>query len=383
MNRRRRVGLVAGMTVVITILALLYPLIARGAGWLEVSFQYKWFLLLLLLIPLVFWAGTFGQDGRKPRLRIGMVAPLLAGPRGIRAHLRDLPGVLRAVALLFLIVAMARPVSVLRDQTGDQKGIDIILALDLSGSMRAILEGNAKDLPGQQQTPQPAGKRLTRIETAKLVIRDFIRRRKSDRIGVVVFGKDAYVLSPPTLDYYLLDQMVAKMTLGIIDGNATAIGDALGTAVARIRKSDARSKAIILLTDGDSNAGSISPDYAAHLATTIGCKVYTIQIGTGEEVDVEEGTNLLGQVVYGRGRFPVNPALLHQIAKETGGEAYIATDGKALADSMHKVLDSLEKTNFEASIGSFEDLFQLLLIPGVFLIGLDAVLRAWLLRRFP
>lgn len=382
MNRSRRVGLVAGMTFVITILALLYPLIARGAGWLEVSFQYKWFLLLLLVIPLVFWAGTFGQDGRKPRLRIGMVAPLLAGPRGIRAHLRDLPGVLRAVALLFLITAMARPVSVLRDQTGDQKGIDIVLALDLSGSMRAILDGNAKDLPGQPQQ-QPAGKRLTRLETAKLVIRDFVRRRKSDRIGVVVFGKNAYVLSPPTLDYYLLDQMVAKMTLGVIDGNATAIGDALGTAVARIRKSDARSKAIILLTDGDSNAGSISPDYAAHLASTIGCKVYTIQIGTGEEVDVEEGTNLLGQVVYGRGRFPVNPALLHQIAKDTGGEAYIATDGKALADSMHKVLDSLEKTNFEASIGSFEDLFQLLLIPGVFLIGLDAMLRAWLLRRFP
>src|SRR4029079_511582 len=108
------VGLVAGMTAVITILALLYPLLARGAGWLEVSFQYKWVLLLLLLSPLVFWAGTFGQDGRKPRLRIGMVAPLLAGPRGIRAHLRDLPGVLRTVALTFLIVAMARPVSILR-----------------------------------------------------------------------------------------------------------------------------------------------------------------------------------------------------------------------------------------------------------------------------
>ena len=105
--------------------------------------------------------------------------------------------------------------------------------------------------------------------------------------------------------------------------------------------------------------------------------------GTGEEVDVEEGTNLLGQTVYGRARFPVNPELLKRIAKETGGESYIATDGKALAESMHKVLDSLEKTNFEASIGSFEDLFQLLLIPGVLLVGLDALLRAWLLRRFP
>lgn len=381
MNRKRRIGLVAGMTIVVALLGLAYPWIARGTGWLEVSFQYRWFLLLLLVIPLVFWAGTFAQDGRKPRLRIGMVAPLLAGPRGLRAHLRDLPGVLRAVALTFLIVALARPVSVLHDQTGDQKGIDIVLTLDLSGSMRAVLESDAKDLP--TPTPLPTGKRLTRLETAKLVIRDFIRRRKSDRIGIVVFGKNAYVLSPPTLDYYLLDQMVAKMSLGVIDGNATAIGDAVGTAVARIRKGDARSKAIILLTDGDSNAGSISPDYAAHLATTVGCKVYTIQIGTGDEVDVEEGTNLLGQTVYGRGRFPVNPELLKRIAKETGGESYIATDGKALADSMHKVLDSLEKTNFEASIGSFEDLFQLLLIPGVLLIGLDALLRAWLLRRFP
>lgn len=382
MNRKRRIALVAGMTIVVALLGLAYPWLARGAGWLEASFQYKWFLLLLVLIPLVFWAGTFGQDARKPRLRIGMVAPLLAGPRGLRAHLRDLPGVLRAVALTLLILALARPVSVLHDQTGDQKGIDIVLTLDLSGSMRAVLESDAKDLPSLP-TPLPAGKRLTRIETAKLVIRDFVRRRKSDRIGVVVFGKNAYVLSPPTLDYYLLDQMVAKMTLGIIDGNATAIGDAVGTAVARIRKSDARSKAIILLTDGDSNAGSISPDYAAHLASTVGCKVYTIQIGTGEEVDVEEGTNLLGQTVYGRGRFPVNPELLQRIAKETGGESYIATDGKALAESMHKVLDSLEKTNFEASIGSFEDLFQLLLVPGVLLIGLDALLRAWLLRRFP
>ncbi|MFS8071993.1 MAG: BatA domain-containing protein, partial [Byssovorax sp.] len=129
MNRKRRIGLVAGMTIVVALLGLAYPWIARGTGWLEVSFQYKWFLLLLLLIPLVFWAGTFAQDGRKPRLRIGMVAPLLAGPRGLRAHLRDLPGVLRAVALTLLIVALARPVSVLHDQTGDQKGIDIVLTL--------------------------------------------------------------------------------------------------------------------------------------------------------------------------------------------------------------------------------------------------------------
>jgi Ca-activated chloride channel family protein len=254
--------------------------------------------------------------------------------------------------------------------------------MDLSGSMRAVLDGDPRDLPGFQP-PSQRGRRLTRLDTAKIVIKDFISRRKTDRIGVVVFGKSAYVLSPPTLDYFLLNQMVSKMTLGVIDGNATAIGDAVGTAVARLRRSDARSKAIILLTDGDSNAGSIAPDYAAHLASTVGCKVYTIQIGTGDEVDVEEGVDLFGQPIYTRRPFPVNPELLRKIAKDTGGQAFIATDGKALAESMHAILDSLEKTRFEASISSFEDLFPLLLIPGVLLLGLDALLRAWLLRRFP
>ena len=191
------------------------------------------------------------------------------------------------------------------------------------------------------------------------------------------------MLSPPTLDYHLLGQLVSKMTLGVIDGDATAIGDAVGAAVARLRRSDAKSKVVILLTDGDSNAGMISPEYATHLATTIGAKVYTIQIGNDDEVDVEEGTDLFGQPVYVRHRYPVNPVLLQKMAEETGGQAFIATDGKALADSMHSVLDHLEKTRFEASVASFEDLFPFLLIPGVLLVALDALLRAWLLRRFP
>jgi Ca-activated chloride channel homolog len=376
-----RVAIAIGATLVALGLALIYPWVRRGTGWLDASFQYPWFLVLLLVVPVVWWWGTFGQDRRKPRLRIGTIAPLLRGPRGGRSYLRDVPGVLRAGALIFLILAMARPISVLRDQSGDEKGIDIVVVLDLSGSMRAVLDGDPRELPGHQ--PLAPGKRLTRLDTAKIVIKDFISRRKTDRIGVVVFGKSAYVLSPPTLDYYLLNQMVSKMTLGVVDGSLTAIGDAVGTAAARLRRSDARSKAIILLTDGDSNAGSIAPEYATHLATTVGCKVYTVQIGTGDEVDVEDGVDLFGQPVYTRHRFPVNPELLKKMAKETGGQAFIATDGRALAESMHAILDSLEKTSFEASIASFEDLFHLLLIPGVFLLGVDALLRAWILRRFP
>ncbi|MCC6551589.1 MAG: VWA domain-containing protein [Polyangiaceae bacterium] len=377
----RRTALALLATLAAAVLAAAYPLAARRDAWLGASWQNKWLLLGLLLVPPVWYWGVFAQDARKPRLRLGTVAPLVAGPRGIRSHLRDVPGALRAVAVAFLVLAMGRPVSVLSDQRSDDKGIDIVLARDLSGSMRAVLDADPGSLPGN---PAPKrGRRPTRLDTAKLVIQDFIGRRRTDRIGVVVFGKTAYVLSPPTLDYPLLSQMVSKMSLSVIDGSATAIGDALGTAVARLRRSDALSKVVILLTDGDSNAGSISPDYAAHLATTVGAKVYTIQIGGDDEVDVEDGIDLFGQPRYVRRRFPVNPALLREIAKKTGGEAYVATDAKALSDSMHDVLDKLEKTRFEASIASFEDLFPLLLIPGAVLVGLDALLRAWLLRRFP
>lgn len=380
MSRGARVALAIGATFVVTTLAFAYPWVARGDAWLDATWQQPWLLLGLILVPPLWYWGTFAQDRRKPRLRIGTVAPLARGPRGLRTYLRDVPGILRAVAVGMLVLAIARPVSVLRDERSDEKGIDIVLVMDLSGSMRAVLDTTPGALPGNPHLPR---KRPTRLDVSKIVVEDFIGRRKSDRIGVVVFGKSAYVLSPPTLDYHLLTELVSKMTLSVIDGSATAIGDAIGTAVARLRRSDAQSKAIILLTDGDSNAGSIAPEYATHLAQTVGCKVYTIQIGNADEVDVEDGVDLLGQPTYVRHRFPVNPALLQKMAKQTGGESYVATDGRALAESMHKVLNSLEKTRFEASISSFEDLFPFLLVPGVALVGLDALLRAWLLRRFP
>lgn len=380
MNQAKRVALVLAMTLLTAIGALTYPFLARRYAWQGAHFEQPWLLLGLLVVPVVWYMGTFAQDRRKPRLRVGTVAPLLKGPRGLRAHLRDLPGVLRAVAIAMLVLSVARPISILQNETRDDKGIDIVIVMDLSGSMRAVLDTDAGSLPGRPKLPS---KRPTRLDVSKLVVEDFIARRQTDRIGVVVFGKDAYVLSPPTLDYKLLDKLVSSLSLSVIDGSATAIGDALGTAVARLRRSDAHSKVVILLTDGDSNAGSIAPDYATHLATTVGTKVYTIQIGSGDEVDVQEGVDLFGQPSYVRHRFPVNPELLQKIAKQTGGEAFVATDGKALSASMHSILNSLEKTRFEASISSYEDLFPLLLIPGVLLVGLDALLRAWLLRRFP
>ncbi|MEZ4300234.1 MAG: VWA domain-containing protein [Polyangiaceae bacterium] len=376
-----RVLLAIGMTLALVALGVLYPYLARDIIWADVTWEHPIALVLLALVPVVWLFGTVLADVFKPRLRLGTVGPLATGPRGLRAWLRDLPGSARASALVFLIVALARPVTLLSDEKADDKGIDIVVVLDVSMSMAAVLDADPTVLPGAPH-PQP-GKRLTRLDTAKLVIDDFITRRKSDRIGVVVFGRSAYVLSPPTLDYHLLGQLVSRVQLGVVDGYGTAIGDAVGTAVARVRKSDAASKVIILLTDGDSNAGQIAPEYAATLAANIGAKVYTIQIGNGEEVDVFEGTDPFGQPVYRKRRFPVNPELLKAIAQKTGAEAYVATDAAALVGSMHSVLDALEKTRFEASVSSFEDLFPLFLIPGALLIALDALLRAWVLRRFP
>ncbi|MDP9034727.1 MAG: VWA domain-containing protein [Myxococcota bacterium] len=169
----------------------------------------------------------------------------------------------------------------------------------------------------------------------------------------------------------------------MIDSSKTAIGDAVGTAVARMRHSNARSKAVVLLTDGDSNEGIISPEYSAHLAQKEGVRVYTVQIGNGDDVDVQTGTDLFGQPFYERKHFPVNPDLLRTMAHETDGQSFIATDRSGLEQSMHAILDHLQKTKFESQASTMEDLFPFLLIPAAVLIALEAVVRLALVRRFP
>ncbi len=370
-----------GLTVIVLGLALIYPWMVRGEAWFYAEWQSKWALLALIAVPPVWWWSTFGQDQRRPRLKIGTTIPLRRAPRGWRVRLRDLPGILRAVAIAFFALALARPVSVLSDATGEERGIDIVVVLDLSGSMQAILDAEPEDLPAELRPKK--NQRLTRLDTAKVVVQDFISRRQTDRIGAVVFGSNAYLLSPPTLDYALLSKLISQLELNVIDGGQTALGDALFTAVARLRRSDAQSKVVILMTDGFNTGGRVSPDKAIEAATTHGAKVYTIQIGDGAEVEVLNGYSPFGKPIYGRARYPTDPALLKKISDKTGGEAFIATDAKALRESMHSILDQLEKTRFEASVAHYEDLFPFLLIPGVVLIGLEALLRSLLLRRFP
>lgn len=403
-NRWTRGAAVVLATVAALALALAWPALARGEAWASARWSVwpgplgpnastadtlGWLVragwcgalaLTLASVPFVVWRMTLGADARVPRLGVPTILPLSVGPRGWRTAFRDAPGVLRGAALVLAVLALGRPESVLRGESEEEKGIDIVLVLDLSGSMTAVFDAPTAQAPS---SGHGAHTRPTRLDVAKDVLIDFVRRRKTDRIGVVVFAKQAFVLSPPTLDYGLIATLVSRIELGVIDPNKTAIGDAVGTAVARVRRSTARSKAVVLLTDGDSNEGVVSPEYSAHLAQAEGVRVYTVQIGNGDDVDVFKGVDLFGQPVYARERFPVNPALLRSMAHETGGEAFIATDKSGLEKSMHAILDHLEKTKFESQVAAMEDLFPFLLLPAVVLIAAEALVRLALVRRFP
>jgi Ca-activated chloride channel family protein len=352
--------------------AIPYGLIA--AVFVPATGAYLWFLqsvesfrfahpFALVLVPiavaLVLWAGIRHAPGRRAALMHSRASELGTRKRGIVAKLRDLPMVLRLLAVVLLGVALARPQSARRDDELELEGIDIVVTLDLSGSMEET------DL-----VPN-------RLEAAKVVIQDFVKRRPSDRIGLVIFGRDAYTYIPPTLDHGTFLRMLAELHLGIIDGKGTAIGNGLGVALARLRRSEAHSKVIILLTDGDSNAGNISPLQATGYAQKMGVKIYTILAGDNDSSDVP---------VTARGarqRYPVNPKLLEQIATQTGGTPYLATDTRALAQRFQNILEDLEKSRIRDRAILYAELYPRVLWPAFLVLLLEIALRLSRLRRLP
>jgi Ca-activated chloride channel homolog len=216
-----------------------------------------------------------------------------------------------------------------------------------------------------------------RISVAKEVLKNFISSRQNDRIGLVVFAGEAYTQCPLTLDYRVLQELLEQVKTGVIvDG--TAIGNALATAVNRLRESDAKSRVVILLTDGDNNAGNISPLQAAQIAKDLGIRVFTILIGRGGRVPYPTGTDLFGRTLYEQVEIDVNPELLQEIARTTGGNAYQATDRETLERGLAQVLDSLEKSKIYEAGGSaqYDEWYARLFLPaamlGLFGLGLRA-----------
>lgn len=233
------------------------------------------------------------------------------------------------VAIVLLGIALARPVSVEKVITPPVEGKDIMIALDISGSMEAL------DF-------QPKN----RIEAAKGVIEQFVRSRSSDRLGLVFFARESFLQVPLTSDYTMFVNLLRKLETGVIE-DGTAIGNGLALAISRLEQSKAKSRLVILLTDGDNNSGNVSPEAAAKAAKDIGVKVYTVLIGTNKPVPFPAGKDIFGRDTYQTVTMKVNPELLQSIADTTGGKFYrsISTDElrRAFAE-----IDALEKSPLPA-----------------------------------
>ena len=321
-----------------------------------VKWKNPWALVLFAACPLLAWVQFHLRVTRAPTLAYSRVGELSMTRPGIIWYLSSLPGVLRITAIALIVVALARP-QTYKDETIEVEGIDIMIVLDLSKSMEE------RDL------------RRNRLDAGQRTIRNFLCNRQNDRIGLVVFAQKAMTQHPLTLDYNSLDQIVADLAIGDVPEMGTAIGDALALALGSLRRSEDKSKVVILLSDGDSNwTTKFDPVEAKNLAKKMNVKVFTILLGRAGGAGGQFGSN----------RYAVNPELLRSIAKETGGQYFRAGDDAQLEDSFNKVRDTLDKSRHkQVRRVPNQELFGKFVIIAVFLLFLEILLRLTRFRRFP
>lgn len=328
-----------------------------------IRFEDPWLLVFFILVPLIIlyqWKGM----GRN-RVRFSSLDNLKRLKKSTSIFLRYILLVLRCLAVVLLVMALARPQSGTKATEVLTEGIDIILCLDTSGSMQAL------DFKWKNE-------RQNRLQVVKKVVSDFIKGRKNDRIGMVVFGEEAFTQCPLTLDYGVLLSFLDQVKIGMA-GDSTAIGSALGTCVKRLR--DLKSKVVILLTDGRNNAGSVSPETAAEIAKTFNVKTYTIGVGTEGEVPFLVDTIFGKRYVYQR--VDLDEETLKGIAEITGGTYFKATNTKAL-EEIYNQIDKLEKTKVEVKeYMEYQELFGWFLLPGLACILLEIILSNTRFRKIP
>ena len=277
---------------------------------------------------------------------------------------------LRLLTVALLIMAMARPQTGRKHTEVRTKGIDIVLVVDTSGSMQAL------DLDADR----PINRRRNRLEIAKAVVEDFVQGRKNDQIGLVVFGSEAFTQCPLTLDHGILATFLERVEIGIA-GDATAIGSAVGTAVKRLRDSQAESKVIILLTDGRNNAGSLDPRKAAEIAKTFDIKIYAVGAGTRGKAPFVVDSFFGKQVVYES--VEIDDQVLEEMAQMTGGAYYRAEDKQALT-SIYDEIDELEKTEISTNTYmEYNERYRWFLLPAVGLLLMEVVLLGTRFRKLP
>ena len=341
------------------------------------------FLMLLLVLPsLVFVLRWSRKQSIVPILHFSDFRHgFAAGVQQMRQTLsiKALPtlSILRFVVLALLIFTLARPQLSESRAHKFAEGIDILLVLDISESMRA------EDFSGPLANRKLAVKSevANRIQIAKSVINDFLSHRENDRIGLVMFAGESFTLCPLTLDYSVLIELLRDVQIGqLADG--TAIGDALATATHRLEISESKTKIVILLTDGENNAGSIDPETAAALAQSSGIKVYTIGMGTEGGARIPYADTTFGKR-YREVLTYLDEGTLKQIASITGGRYFRATDTQSL-QQIYAEIDLFEKTKFEVvSTVDYKELASYFLIPAVLLLGIEILLSNTVLRKIP
>jgi Ca-activated chloride channel family protein len=331
------------------------------------SFAHPWLLLLLLAIPLV--ALFQGGKGAAPAVVFSSLSTLQALGKIRRSRMGGWLTSLLLLALALLIVALARPRQGKTISQVQASGIDIMLALDVSGSMIA-------------EDFTIGGERASRIDVVKQVTQKFIEARSNDRIGMVAFASRPYLVSPLTLDHGWLLQNLERVRLGLVE-DGTAIGSAIASCANRLKeRKDSKSRIVVLLTDGDNNAGKISPETAAEAAKALGIKVYTIGAGTRGYAPMPM-QDVFGRKVYQNVKVDVDEDTLRKIADVTSAKFYRATDTKTLKQIFEQI-DALEKSTVEMNqYMQYRDLFPWFLGAGFGVLALQTVLAQTVGRKLP
>ncbi len=320
--------------------------------------------LYLLIIPALLLIWYVFRQNRVHSSLIGSTTKMFDGANpGIRAQLRHIPYILRIIALSLLVIALARPQSSLSWENITTEGIDIVLALDISGSMLA------EDF------------KPNRLEAAKDVAIQFINNRRNDRIGLVVYSKESFTQCPITTDHAVLINLFKDVKQGMIE-DGTAIGYGIATAVSRLKESDAKSKVVVLLTDGENNAGDISPVTAAEIAQALGVRIYTIGVGTIGTAPFP-GTDFFGRKIYHQIEVKIDEETLQRIADISGGKYFRATNKDNLK-RIYDEIDQLEKSKIEVKEYSRkkEEYFPFAVAAGLFIL-LEIILRLFVYRKLP
>ena len=320
-----------------------------------------WFLGLLLIAFMVYWQ-YFQKKMVDPTLKMSNLKGISVTKSWKEKVYPYLP-ILKIAAIAFFIIALARPQLSLKEEKVKAEGIDIMMVMDLSSSMLS------KDFDPD------------RLEVSKLVAKEFVEKRIHDRIGLVVFSGESFTQCPLTTDHNILLDFLGSLEVGMLQ-DGTAIGMGLATAVNRLKDSDAKSKIIILLTDGVNNAGYINPNTAAEIAREYDVKVYTIAVGTMGQALSPINRRSDGQYMYAMAKVEIDVALLESIAEMTDGKYFRAVD-RASLENIYAEIDRLEKTEIEVNVFKrYKDEFRVFLIVGLFLFLMWWVLSQTIFKTF-